>query len=168
MSRSGLSNLSFAGRQTRPVLAAAGEHETRRGLPLPLYGMLIFAGLRVLGLAVAWVLLPRGRFHLIHASLRGLLKSWDGGRYLYIAAHGYPGDRNILWFPGYPAAIRAVHGIPGVPLGEAALIVTIAAGLAAAWGLTRLVMTLTGNRRISLLTTALWAVAPASFVLSMM
>jgi hypothetical protein len=29
-------------------------------------------------------------------------------------------------------------------------------------------MTLTGNRRISLLTTALWAVAPASFVLSMM
>jgi Gpi18-like mannosyltransferase len=168
MSRAGLTLSNLTGRPTRPVLAAADGHEIRRGLPLPLYGTLIFAGLRVLSLAVAWVLLPRGRFHLVHASLRGLLKSWDGGRYLYIAAHGYPGDRNILWFPGYPAAIRAVHAIPGVHLGEAALIVTIIAGLAAAWGLTRLVMTLTGNRRISLLTTALWAVAPASFVLSMM
>jgi hypothetical protein len=47
------------------------------------------------------------------------------------------------------------------------LSVTIAAGLAAAWGLTRLGMTLTGDRRVSLLMTALWAVAPGSIVLSM-
>ena len=44
---------------------------------------------------------------------------------------------------------------------------TIAAGLAAAWGLTRLGMVLTGDRRVSLLVAALWAVAPGSIVLSM-
>ena len=44
---------------------------------------------------------------------------------------------------------------------------TIAAGLAA-WGLTRLGMTLTGDRRASLLTAALSAVAPGSIVLSML
>ena len=167
MSRTGLTFSNLTGRQTRPVLATADGHEARRGLPLPLYGALIFAGLRVLGLFVAWVLLPRGRFHLIHASVRGLLTSWDAGRYLFIAEHGYPGNRNIVWFPGFPGAIRIVHLIPDVHLAAAALIVTTVAGLAAAWGLTRLVMTLTGSRRISLLTTALWATAPASFVLLM-
>jgi hypothetical protein len=46
--------------------------------------------------------------------------------------------------------------------------VTIAAGLAAAWGLTRLGMTLTGDPRISLLMAALWAATPGSLVLSML
>jgi hypothetical protein len=167
MSRTGLPHLNLTGRQTRPALAAAGGHEIRQGLPLPLLGTLIFAGIRVLGLVVAGLLLPRGMFRHIHASLVELPRSWDAGRYLYIALHGYPADRNIVWFPGYPGAIRAVNLIPGVHPVKAALFVTIVSGLAAAWGLTRLVMTLTDDRRISLLTTALWAAAPASFVLSM-
>jgi len=152
---------------TRPVSAAAGEHETSPGFPLPLYGALIFAGIRLIGLAVAAFLLRHGRFRHLHASLADLLRSWDAGRYLLIAAHGYPHAANIVWFPGFPAAIRALDWIPGISPARAALAVTTAAGLAAAWGLTRLVMALTGNRRISLLTTALWAAAPASFVLSM-
>ena len=167
MSRPGLPSLGPTVQRTRSALAAAGEHETSQGLPLPLYGALIFAGIRLLGLAVAWFLLPRGRFAGLHASLWSLLRSWDAGRYLFIAAHGYPGTANIVWFPGYPAAIRATDWIPAVGPVPAGVAVTIASGLAAAWGLTKLVMNLTGDRRISLLTTALWATAPASFVLSM-
>jgi hypothetical protein len=167
MSRSGPPSLSLTVQRTRSVLTGADEHGTSQGLPLPLYGTLIFAAIRLLGLAVAGFLLPRGRFSGLHASLWNLLRSWDAGRYLIIAAHGYPGNANIVWFPGYPAAIRAVDWIPGVGPVRAGVAVTIASGLAAAWGLTRLVMTLTGDRRISLLTTALWAAAPASFVLSM-
>ena len=167
MSRAGLPYLSHTVQRTRSVLTASGEYEASRGFPLPLYGTLIFAAIRLLGLAVAGFLLPRGRFANLHASLWNLLRSWDAGRYLIIAAHGYPRDANIVWFPGYPAAIRAIDWIPGIGPVPAAVAVTVASGLAAAWGLTRLVMTLTGDRRISLLTTALWAAAPASFVLSM-
>lgn len=138
------------------------------GFPLPLYGVLIFAGIRLLALAVAAFLLPHGRFRRLHSSLQTLPRTWDAGRYLFIALHGYPHDFNIVWYPGYPAAIRAIAWIPGISLVRAGLAVTIAAGLAAAWGLTRLSMTLTGDRRISLLITALWAAAPASIVLSML
>jgi hypothetical protein len=167
MSHLGPSYRSLIARLTQPASPAAGEHETSPGFPLPVYGTLIFAGIRLLGLAVAAFLLRRGRFRHLHSSLADLLRSWDAGRYLLIAAHGYPHDANIVWFPGYPAAIRALDWIPGISPVRAGLAVTTVAGLAAAWGLTRLVMALTDNRRISLLTTALWAAAPASFVLSM-
>jgi hypothetical protein len=168
MSRSGLPSLGITAQRTRSASTGAGEPETSQGFPLPLYGTVIFAAIRLLGLAVAAFLLPRGRFSGLHYSLWNLLQSWDADRYQIIAAHGYPHTANIVWFPGYPAAIRAVDWIPGVDPARAAVAVTIASGLVAAWGLTRLVMTLTGNRRVSLLTTALWAAAPASFVLSMM
>jgi hypothetical protein len=159
---------------TRPVPAAEGKPEKGREYPLPLYGALMFAGIRVLSLAITAFLLPRGKFRELHYSIPGLIKSWDGSRYLIIAFHGYsyvPGDMRhdsiFAWFPGYPAAIRAVAWISGAGAVGAGLGVTIAAGLAAAWGLTRLGMTLTGDRRVSLLTTALWAAAPGSIVLSM-
>jgi hypothetical protein len=159
---------------TRPLPAAAGKAGRVRELPLPFYGALIFAGIRVLSLAIAAFLLPRGKFRDLHYSLLGLVKSWDSGRYLIIAFHGYsyvPGDMRhdsiFAWFPGYPAAIRAVAWASRADAAGAALGVTIAAGLAAAWGLTRLGMTLTGDRRVSLLTTALWAAAPGSVVLFM-
>ena len=83
-----------------------------------------------------------------------------------------PGDLRhdviFAWFPGYPAAIDTLSWIPGVGADRAALTVTLAAGLAAAWGLARLGLTLTGDRRISLLMVALWAVAPGSLVWTML
>jgi hypothetical protein len=104
-----------------------------------------------------------------------LIASWDSVRYLKIAAHGYsyvPGNLRLdvifAWFPGYPAAIDTLSWIPGVGTDRAALTVTIVAGLAAAWGLTRLGLALTGDRRISLLMVALWAVAPGSLVWTML
>jgi hypothetical protein len=74
----------------------------------------------------------------------------------------------FAWFPGYPAAVHTIAWMPGVGAVWAGLAVTIAAGMAAAYGLTRLGMTLTGDGRVSLLMAALWAVAPGSIVLSML
>jgi hypothetical protein len=168
MSRSGHPSINTTERGIWPISTAVGEHGTTRGFSLPLYGALIFAGIRVLSLATAAFLLPRGKFRELHCSLPQLIRSWDSGRYLIIAVHGYRHGSNLVWFPGYPAAIRVIAWIPGVSPVRAGLGVTIAAGLVAAWGLTRLGMALTGDRRASLIIAALWAVAPGSIVLSML
>ncbi len=154
---------------------AQGEHRPGPRLSAPASAVLIFAAVRLLGLAVAAYLLPRGRFARLHFSLARLIRSWDSGRYLIIAAHGYsyvPGnlrqDVIFAWFPGYPGAIDALAWIPGVGRTHAGFAVTVIAGLAAAWGLARLGLALTGSRRVSLLMVALWAVAPGSLVLSML
>jgi hypothetical protein len=175
MSRPGHAYIDPAEEAARAVPVAAGEAGTSLPLPLPLTGILIFAAIRLLALGVSAFLLPRGKFQTLHYSLWHLIASWDGGRYLTIADHGYsyvPGDLRhdviFAWFPGYPGAIDAVSWIPGVGADRAALTVTVAAGLAAAWGLTRLGLALTGDRRISLLMVALWAVAPGSLVWTML
>jgi len=175
MSRSGHPKIRATARGIRLISAAVDKRGTRPGFHLSLYGALVFAGIRVLSLATAAFLLPRGKFHELHYSLQHLIVSWDSGYYLGIAVHGYPHEPGNIryetifaWFPGYPAAIHAIAWLPGVGPVRAGLGVTIAAGLAAAFGLTKLSMMLTGDRRVSLLTTALWAVAPGSIVLSML
>jgi hypothetical protein len=175
MSRSGHPHINPTAPETQPIPAAAGKQRTGAGFALPLYGALIFAGIRVLSLATAAFLLPRGKFRELHYSLPDLIRSWDSGRYLIIAVHGYsyvPGDMRhdsiFAWFPGYPAAIHALAWITRAGPVWAGAGVTIAAGLAAAWGLTRLGMMLTGDRRVSLVMAALWAVAPGSLALSML
>jgi len=154
--------------------AVRGDQEAGSRMPLAVSGMLIYAAIRVLSLAVAAFLLHYGRFRAIHWSLVHLVVSWDSGRFLYIASHGYanvPGYRYpysiLASYPGYPLVIDTIAWIPGIGLKRAGFAVTMAAGLAAAWGLTRLGMALIGDRRISLLMVAVWSVAPASFVLSM-
>ena len=169
---------NFTALRTRPVSAVSavsGERGTGSGFRIPFYGALVFAGIRVLALTVAAFLLPRGKFRELHYSLPHLVSSWDSGRYLIIAVHGYsyvPGDTRhdsvFAWFPGYPAAVHAVAWIPGAGVVWAGLAVTIAAGMAAAGGLAKLGMTLTGDRRVGLLMAALWAGAPGSIVLSML
>jgi Mannosyltransferase (PIG-V) len=140
----------------------------------PMAGMLIFAGIRVIGVAVAALMLRHGRYELRHWSLVRWMRAADGGHYLAIAAHGYtypPGQLAhasvFAWFPGYPAVIDSVAWLPGVGLVAAGIVVTAVAGLAAAWGLTALGLKLTGDPRVSLLMVAIWAVAPSSTVLSM-
>jgi len=134
MSRSGHPDIHISLQRLRLTSAAAVEHGMSPGFVLPLYGALIFAGSRVLSLATAAFLLPRGKFRALHCSLQRLLRSWDGGRYLFIAVHGYRRDADIVWFPGYPAAIHAVAWIQGVGPVLAGLGVTIIAGLTAAGG----------------------------------
>ena len=144
-------------------------------LSLPVTGMAIFAGIRVLSVAIAAFLLAHGKYQQLHWSLVRWMRSSDGGHYTAIAAHGYTYPAGQLahasvfsWFPGYPAVIDSIAWLPGVTIVGAGLFVTAVAGLAAAWGLTVLGMRLTGDPRISLLMVAIWAVAPSSTVLSMM
>ncbi len=152
--------------------AARGDQEAGSRSALAASAVLIYAAVRVLTLAVAVFLVHYGRFRAW--SLAHLIVSWDSGRFLYIAAHGYtyvPGYRHpesiLASYPGYPLVIDTIAWVPGIGLKRAGFAVTIAAGLAAAWGLARLGMALTGDRRLSLVMVAVWAVAPASFVLSM-
>jgi hypothetical protein len=171
MSRPGHAYSDPVAQPVPPVPAAADDGGISPRFPLALAGVAIFASIRLLALGVSAFLLPRGKFHTLHYSLWHLIASWDSGRYLHIAAHGYsyvPGDLRLdvifAWFPGYPGAIDTLSWIPAVGAHRAAFAVTIAAGLAAAWGLTRLGLAVTGDPRISLLMVALWGVAPGSLV----
>jgi hypothetical protein len=144
-------------------------------LPLPLTGVVIFAGIRVLSVAIAAFALRHGKFSDRHWSLVRWMRAADGGHYLAIAAHGYPYPPGQLahasvfsFFPAYPVAMIALARLPGVTLIGAGLAMTAIAGLAAAWGITTLGMKLTADPRTSLLMVAVWAVAPASTVLEML
>src|SRR6266571_566144 len=144
-------------------------------LSLPVTGMLAYAGIRLVSVAIAALMLGHGNYRLRHWSLIRWMRSSDGGHYRAIAAHGYaypPGQLAhasvFSWFPGYPAVIDSIAWLPGITIVAAGLIVTAAAGMAAAWGLTTLGLKLTGDPRISLLMVAIWAVAPSSTVLSML
>ena len=164
---------------TGPAAPAApispGEPKPRVRLPLPLSAMLVYAAIRALSLAVIAYLLPRGMFRAMHYSLAHVIEAWDANRYLIIAAHGYtfiPGnlhhDSLFAWFPGYAGVIDAIEWIPGVGPVRAAFAITIASGLVASWGLARLVVLLTGDSRVALITAALWALGPGTIVLAML
>jgi len=157
--------------------AAADRHgpaATPSGLPLPVIGVLCYAGIRTLGLVISAFALRHGKYRLRHWPLLRLLSASDAGHYRAIAAHGYTYQAGQLahasvfaWFPGYPAAIDSIAWLPGVTLIGAGLIVTAVAGIAAAWGLVTLGLKLTGDPRVSVLMVAIWAIAPGSLVLSM-
>ncbi|MFZ4517407.1 MAG: hypothetical protein ACOYOP_03400 [Microthrixaceae bacterium] len=58
--------------------------------------------------------------------------AWDAGLYLRVAEHGYRLAEGLeAGFPGYALAIRAVHSL-GVDWGTAAVLVSMASGLAVA------------------------------------
>jgi hypothetical protein len=173
--------------QLRGVLAPLASSpvvpdEARRGnflhdsrVSTPLAGVGVYAVIRALEVAIAAFLLPRGRFHYIHKPLwNWMTTSFDASYFHSIAAHGYivkPGSTTLppyTWFPGYPASIDTIAWLPGMGVARAGMVVTFAAGLAAAWGLVRLGLALTGDRRISVLMVALWCAAPGCLVLSMM
>src|SRR5208337_1537891 len=141
-------------------------------LSLPVTGVLIFAGIRILSAAIAAFLLGHGKYQLVHWSLVRWARSSDGGHYWAIAEHGYtypPGQLAhasvFSWFPGYPAVIDSIAWLPDVTIVAAGLVVTAVAGLAAAWGLTTLGMKLTGDPRTSLLTLAAGTVRSTALAL---
>jgi hypothetical protein len=143
-------------------------------LPVPVLGALIYAGIRVLSVAMTAIALRHGIYRTRHRSLLLYSRSGDGGHYWFIAAHGYTYPAGQLahasvfsFFPGYPALIDSLAWLPGITIVTAGLIVTAVSGLAAAWGLARLGLRLTGDPRIAVLLVAAWAVAPSSTVLSM-
>src|SRR6516225_4043999 len=161
--------------EPEPGDRARGRWSVPGPFRLPLTGVLIYLGIRLISVATTGYLLGQGKYRVRHWSLLRWMRSSDGGHYQAIAAHGYAYPAGQLahasvfsWFPGYPAAIDSIAWLPGVTIVTAGLIVTAVAGLAAAWGLTTLGLKLTGDARISLLLVAVWAVAPSSIVLSML
>ncbi len=101
-----------------------------------------------------------------------VLKSWDGDWYLSIAEHGYDREEGglvdaagnftpnttLAFFPGYPMLVALLG--PSVLSG---LLISVAAGITAAYGITRLA----DDRRVGLVLVALFASTPMAVTLSM-
>ncbi|PXY31778.1 hypothetical protein BAY60_05385 [Prauserella muralis] len=109
-------------------------------------------------------------------SLAEVLGRYDGNWFAEIASHGYaqdvvvdaegrPAPVSLAFFPLYPGLV-AVFATVGVPVLAAELLVTLAAGGVAAWGLYVLGADV-GGRRTGILLAGLWAMAPGSVVLHM-
>ncbi|WP_434451734.1 hypothetical protein [Lentzea sp. E54] len=112
----------------------------------------------------------------------GNLRSWDGDWFLGIAAGGYDGvpaslydafgrrtaETPLAFFPGYPALIRWVDGLPGVDVVGAAFAVSLISGLFCAYGLFVLGRTVRdGSTPAGLILVTLFAASPMAVVLSM-
>jgi hypothetical protein len=135
----------------------------------------VYLGVRAVGVAV--LALMAGPARLVPE-----LTSWDAAWLLAIAGHGYDGvpahmvdafgnhtrDTATGFFPGYPALVAALGVFTGGNLGVAGLLVSALAGVAAAYGISRIgELVPGGSRRAGLLLTALFAATPMSVVLSM-
>ncbi len=141
----------------------------------------VYLAVRLVGVIVLGLMAARG------SGLVAELRSWDGVWMLAIASHGYDGvpatlvdafgrhtaDTAYAFFPGYPAAVAVAGLLTGGDLVAAALLVSTAAGVVAAYGLVRLAGSLRagpdpgGARWTGLLLVALFAAAPMGVVLSM-
>lgn len=110
-------------------------------------------------------------------TLLDVLRSWDGDWYLSIAEHGYTaGDGGLIdaagnftqnttlaFFPGYPMLIAVLGWLTGTSAVFVGLAISLAAGVVAAYGITRLA----GDRRTGLILVALFASTPMAVTLSM-
>ncbi|MFG2299031.1 hypothetical protein [Streptomyces sp. NPDC048603] len=139
----------------------------RRAAP----ALLAFAAVRILGLAVlgVWGAVAGSSPHTL------LSARWDSLWYARIAAEGYGyevvlpnGDvhSNLAFFPLLPWLERAVSAVTGLSYGSAGLVVSVLAGLAAAWGIFAIGDLLYG-RRVGVCAVAAWAALPVGIVQSM-
>lgn len=137
----------------------------------------IYLGIRLVGVVVLALMAARNG-----SSLGAELTSWDGRWLLAIAATGYAGvpadmvdafgnhtaETAFGFFPGYPALVALTGGVTFGDLVAAGLLVSVAAGVAAAYGLTRLgELVPGGSRRAGLLLAGLFAATPMAIVLTM-
>ncbi|MEU3470519.1 glycosyltransferase family 39 protein [Streptomyces sp. NPDC006687] len=130
-----------------------------------------FAAVRLLGLAVLSVWCAAAG-----SSPQTLLSArWDSLWYARIAAGGYgyvvvlPNGAvhsDLAFFPLLPWLERLVAAPSGLSYGSAGLMVSVVAGLAAAWGIFAVADLLHG-RRAGVLAVALWAALPVGIVQSM-
>ena len=104
--------------------------------------------------------LPAG--HGVGYAMLGVWERFDTLWYLHIAQHGYDRPMAVIFYPLYPAAIRAVS--VAMPETAAALLVSTVAAFFAFWGVLRLADAdlATQWRMWPLLVIAVW---PSSFVL---
>ncbi|HWO66510.1 MAG TPA: hypothetical protein VNO31_41395, partial [Umezawaea sp.] len=138
---------------------------------------LVFVAIRELGLFVLGLMADRW-----NKSPTAALTSWDGQWFLGIAEGGYGGvpgslvdafgkrtpETPLAFFPGYPALVRWLDGLPGVETRGAAFTVSLVSGVFCAYGLFRLGARIRdGSPRAGLVLVALFAASPMAVVLSM-
>jgi len=132
----------------------------------------IYLAVRLVGVVVLAVLAATH-----DRALLDVLKSWDGDWYLTIAADGYApsgaglvdaagnftDNTTLAFFPGYPMLIALFGGLTATSPLFVGLVLSLVAGVTAAYGITRLA----GNRRVGLICVALFASSPMAVTLSM-
>lgn len=139
----------------------------RRAAP----ALALFAAIRLLGLAAlaVWCSAAGSSPHTL------LSARWDSLWYARIAAEGYGyevvlpnGDvhSNLAFFPLLPWLERLVSAPTGLSYGSAGLVVSVVAGLAAAWGIFAVADLLHG-RRAGVFAVGVWAALPVGIVQSM-
>ncbi len=153
------------------------EPQPRSAVAVLLAPAAVYLAVRAVGVLVLAVMAAHDGSTLVER-----LTSWDGDWLMAIAEHGYagvPADHldafgnhtaitPLGFFPGYPAAMAAVAVLTGGNLVVAGLLVSLVAGLAAAYGLTALgALVPGGSRRAGLVLVALFAAMPMAVVLSM-
>ncbi|MEV0846318.1 hypothetical protein AB0J21_10660 [Streptomyces sp. NPDC049954] len=105
-----------------------------------------------------------------------LLRIWDAPWYQHIAEYGYGAVRrsahyphllyrDVAFFPLYPALIRAFAFLLPLSVPVTALLLSLAAGLLAVWGVHAIGVRLCG-RRTALALVTLWVLLPHAVVLS--
>jgi hypothetical protein len=109
------------------------------------------------------------------------LTAWDGQWYLSIAEYGYRGVTHglfdaagnfapytpLAFFPAYPTLLRWLAAGTGLSLVNAALVLSLIAGIVAACGIHRIATLVDGRPRVGVLVVALWSGAPMAITLSM-
>ncbi|MGH3567496.1 MAG: hypothetical protein ACRDRH_15970 [Pseudonocardia sp.] len=158
-----------------PATPRAASRRTR--IAAALVPAAVYLAIRLVGVAVLAVMAARNG-----STLFDELTSWDGDWLLAIADDGYAdvppnlvdafGQRttetSLGFFPGYPAVVTTIGLFTGGNLVAAGLIVSVMAGVVAAYGLTRLgTLAPGGSRRAGLLLVGLFAAMPMSVALSM-
>ncbi|GLZ32458.1 membrane protein [Lentzea sp. NBRC 105346] len=138
---------------------------------------LVFLAVRQLGMLVLVLMADNA-----HKSVTSVLTSWDGHWFLGIAESGYnnvdpklvdafgrrTAETPLAFFPGYPALVRWVDGLPGVDVTGAAFTVSLVSGVFCAYGLYRLGRAIRGgSEKTGLILVALFAASPMAIVLSM-
>ncbi|MFR9728999.1 hypothetical protein ACL03H_07185 [Saccharopolyspora sp. MS10] len=137
---------------------------------------MVYLAIRLFGLLVlAWLSAANDE------SLADNLSAWDGEWYLEIASHGYGGvadslvdgygnrspETPLAFFPGYPVLVQVLDAVTGMGVDAAAVVVSLAAGIAAAHGLARIGRSVGGSTGVGLLLVALFAASPMAVTLSM-
>ncbi|MGW4214944.1 hypothetical protein ACWEIJ_43695 [Lentzea sp. NPDC004789] len=163
----------------RTRLAEALKHPAALwSVPALIYLFVRQVGVYVLQLVVEY----QNELHGTTMTAMGELKSWDGEWFLGIAAGGYndvpsrladaagrrTAETPLAFFPGYPALVRWVHGLPGVSVDGAAFTVSVISGLFCAYALFVLGRTVrNGSTAAGLVLVTMFAASPMAVVLSM-
>ncbi|GAA5129303.1 glycosyltransferase family 39 protein [Haloechinothrix salitolerans] len=160
--------------------APAGTSRRDRTAPRALLAFapaLVYLGVRLVGVLIL-VLMAGPNNTTVHRSLT----AWDGQWYLGIATGGYTGapeglldahgqrtpQTPLAFFPGYPTVTGWLADLTWLSVDTAAFVVSILAGIAAAYALVRIGMLIRGgSRRVGLILVALFAASPMGVVLSM-